>query len=437
MYIPSPNPSHDGATNITEGIHSNVAPSGVGHDLAGYKTEEEAVANALPQNTTLPAIVARGERWLLQSGVTGHKEYRNTEYVCSHMRRTVVQRSYHLARHKTSGRYYCESVPIRLGATDALYQGWLDESWETVAPSSGSLAWDAVINRATMENCRRRGVVECKQKMLESKMDLAETLVDLDDTVLGIAEATWRVLKAFLFARKGNWPAAFELLGITKKSWNPKTISDGWLALQYAWLPLLSDIFSGVEAVKDMFNDPLAHHTYAKRRTRDGLWARKLTGDSNEWISQSSSGDAYVEVETKFRFRVSDALLAYIAGFQLSNPLYVFWVAMPLTFVVDWFLPIGDWLGSLTATHGLEFKDGYQTTKTMSSIVVRGHKRVTWRHIWDEVRPVQLAESRAEIMFMERRVFTGWPMSYTYFKFPFSSPQRIASAIALTRGLAG
>jgi hypothetical protein len=188
--------------------------------------------------------------------------------------------------------------------------------------------------------------------------------------------------------------------------------------------------------VKDLFGDPLAHHTYVKRRVRDGLWARKLTGDPNEWFIQNSSGDAYVEVETKFRFRVTDPLVAYIAGFQLSNPLYVFWVAMPLTFVVDWILPIGDWLSSLTATLGLEFKDGYQTTKTLSSVTVTGCKRITWRHIWDEVRPIQMAESRAEVMFMERKVFTGWPMSYTYFKFPFSTPQRIASAIALTRSLA-
>jgi hypothetical protein len=210
-------------------------------------------------------------------------------------------------------------VPIRLGATDVLYQGWIDESWETVNPSSGSLAWDAVINRATIENVRRRGVVECKQKMLESKMDLAETLVDLDKTVLGVAEATWRFCKAFIFARKGNWPAALETLGITRKSWNPKTIADGWLALQYAWLPLLSDIFSGVEVVKDLFGDPLAHHTYVKRRVRDGLWARKLTGDPNEWFIQNSSGDAYVEVETKFRF-VSPILWWHILrGFSLAT----------------------------------------------------------------------------------------------------------------------
>lgn len=436
MYVSAPKPPNNGAISSNVAVHMNIAPSGTGHATAGFKTEEEAIANARSRNTSFTTEIARGARDYLQSGALGNGKFKNTPYRASYMRRLVVQPGYHLCQHFTSGRYYCESVPIRLGGSDALYSGWLDSTRDLITPWSASLAWEAVLNRSIMENCRRRGVVECKQKMMESKMDLAESLVDIDKTALMIAEKAWKVCKAFQFARKGNWAAAADSLGLTKKSWNPKTISDGWLALQYGWLPLLSDIFSGVEAVKDILNDPLAHHTYAKRRTSDGLWTSKLSGNSSEWLSQSCNGEAFVEVETKFRFRVDNALLAYITGFKLSNPLYVLWVASPLTFLVDWFLPIGDWLDSLTATHGLTFKDGYQTTKTFAVVTVSGYKRVTWRHIWTEKRPVQLARSRVEVVSMERTVFSGFPMSYTYFKFPFSSPERIASAIALTRSLA-
>lgn len=436
MYVPAPRTPKNGVLVTNEYVHMNIAPSGTGHASAGYKTEEEAIANALPQNTSFLTPIAEGARALCQSGALGPGQFKNTPYRAHYSRRYIGQRSYHLCRHVTSGRYYCESVPIRLGATDIYYSGWLDSNRNVIAPWAGDNSWEAILNRSIIENCRRRGVVECKQKMLESKMDLAESLVDLDKTVLMIAEKTMQVLKAFQFARKGNWKAAADTLGLTKKSWNPKTISDGWLALQYGWLPLLNDIYSGVDVVKDLLGDPLAHHTYAKRRVSDGLWVRKLSGQAGEWLSQSSIGDGIVEVETKFRFRIENAVLAYITGFKLSNPLYVFWVAMPLTFIVDWFLPIGDWLDSLTATHGLSFTDGYQTTVTSASITASGYKRVTFRHIWSEIRPVQLAQSRVEVGCIERTVFSGWPMSYTFFKFPFSSPQRIASAIALTRSLA-
>ncbi len=437
MYVSAPRLNTNGILNTTANVRHNIAPSGTGHATAGFKTPGEAINNSFLSNTDYPTTVARSERALMQSGVTGFKEYRNTPYRSSYMRRQVLKRGIHLARHVTSGRYFAESVAIRLGGTDVTYSGWLDSTREQITPWSVEASVEGVYNAAVLTNTRNRGVVECKQKMLESKMDLAESLVDLNKTVLFICERATQVLLAWTYARKGNWTWALKTLGITKANLNFKTASEFWLEVQYAWLPLLNDVFSGVEVVKDLFNDPLAHHTYAKRRVKGDLWVRNLSGDANEWKGQTNQKNAYCEVETKFRFRVEDQLLAYITGFQLSNPLYVFWVSMPFTFVVDWFLPLGDWLGSLTATHGLKFVDGYQTTKTFASITVSGVKRITWRSIWSEQGGVQLARSNVTVVCMERVNYTGWPMSYTYFKFPFTSPQRIASAIALTRLTAG
>jgi hypothetical protein len=416
----------------------NIAPSGVDHDKVGFQTEAEAIAAAYADNTGFNTETSTGARRLCQSGYVAPGVYRNTPYKAAYMSRQVLQRSYHVARHVYTGKYYCESVPIRLGDADSLYTGWLDSSIAVIVPDGGDLRWEAILNRTIIENCRRRGIVECMQKMTQSKMDLAETFADIDKTALAIAEKTWQVLKAFQFARKGNWRAAAESLGVGKprKGYKPNSIFDGWLALQYGWLPLLNDIYSGVELAKEILGDPVASHTYAKRRTSDGLWAVKLTGNSSEWLSQSSSGTAYVDVETKFRFKIENQVLAYLSGFKMTNPLYIAWVAMPLTFIVDWFLPIGDWLDSLTATHGLTFVDGYQTTITNIVVEVTGYKRITWRHIWNEVRPAQLARSRTEAGYIDRTAFASWPMRLSYFKFPFSSPTRIANAIALTRSLA-
>jgi hypothetical protein len=437
MYVSAPRPIGNGLLNTTRNVTMNIAPSGTGHATAGYTSPGEAINNSYLTNTEYSTNVARGERALMQSGIIGYKEYRNTPYRSSYMRRQVLQRGIHLARHVTSKRYYAEAVPIRLGATDVTYSGWLDNTREQITPWGTELSVQGVYNAAVLANTRNRGVVECKQKMLESKMDLAESLVDINKTVLLICERTMQVLLAWQYARKGQYQKALKTLGITKANLNFKSASEFWLEVQYAWLPLLSDVFSGVEVVKDLFNDPLAHHTYAKRRVKGDLWVRDLSGDANEWKGQTNQKNAYCEVETKYRFRIQDAVLAYITGFQLSNPLYVFWVSMPFTFVVDWFMPLGDWLGSLTATHGLQFVDGYQTTKTFASITVSGVKRITWRSIWTEQGGVQPARSNVTVVCMERVNFTSWPMSYTYFKFPFTSPQRIASAIALTRVTSG
>lgn len=438
MYVNAPRRLKPGGDLVTvEGVHMQIAPSGANNTTVGYTTKEAAIAAAFAQNTTYSTTVARSYRTDMTSGVTGYKAYKNTKYRAYYMRRRVLNRGKYLSRHKTTGKYYVESVPIRLGATDVTYTGWLDSTLESIVPYSGDNRLESVYNRTVMASLQRRGIVECKQKMLESKMDLAESLVDMDKTVMLIAERAMTVLLAWQHMRKGNHKKALEVLGISKKSLNSKSAAEAWLEVQYAWLPLLNDVYSGVEVVKDLLGDPLAHHTYAKRRVKEPLWAPKLSPQNNEWTGVSQSATSLCEVETKFRFRVENSLLAYITGFKLSNPLYVFWVAMPFTFVVDWFLPIGDWLDSLTATHGLQFVDGYQTTVNSMSVRVSGTKRVTWRHIWDEIEPLQAAESIVECGCIDRVIFTGWPMSYTYFTFPFTSPQRIASAISLTRVTAG
>lgn len=438
MYVPAPRTPKNGNAAANSNITMNIAPSGIEHDRVGFQTQAEALAAAGADNSGFFTEMSTGARRLCQSGYVSPGVYRNTPYKASYMNRQVLQRSLHMARHYYTNKYYCESVPIRLGGSDSLYSGWLDSSLASIVPDGNDLRWEAVLNRAIIENCRRRGVVECMQKMTQSKMDLAETFADIDKTALSIAEKALQVLKAFQFARKGNWRAAADALGVGKprKGYKPNSIFDGWLALQYGWLPLLNDIYSGVELAKEILGDPVAVHTYAKRRSSDGLWAVKLSGNSNEWLAQSSSGTATVDVETKFRFRIENQVLAYLSGFKMTNPLYIFWVAMPLTFIVDWFLPIGDWLDSLTATHGLSLVDGYQTTVTNSVIEVSGYKRITWRHIWREVGPVQPARSRVEAGCIDRSTFASWPMRLAYFKFPFSNPTRIANAIALTRSLA-
>jgi hypothetical protein len=103
---------------------------------------------------------------------------------------------------------------------------------------------------------------------------------------------------------------------------------------------------------------------------------------------------------------------------------------MPFSFVVDWILPIGDWLNSLTAPLGLTFLKGYRTTKCYGKMSVTGER--TAPQFWSKVSQLSEASSTAESLYMDRFAYTSFPMSYTYFRFPFSSPQRIASAVALT-----
>jgi hypothetical protein len=51
----------------------------------------------------------------------------------------------------------------------------------------------------------------------------------------------------------------------------------------------------------------------------------------------------------------------------MANPLSLAWELLPYSFVVDWFLPIGQFLSSLDYALGLEFRYGWMTVQHRQS----------------------------------------------------------------------
>jgi hypothetical protein len=49
----------------------------------------------------------------------------------------------------------------------------------------------------------------------------------------------------------------------------------------------------------------------------------------------------------------------------LANPAALVWEALPLSFVFDWFVPVGNWLQGATAEAGLEHQFGFMTEKVL------------------------------------------------------------------------
>lgn len=139
------------------------------------------------------------------------------------------------------------------------------------------------------------------------------------------------------------------LPGQTKKSVRKKIemgdFSGAWLALRYGWLPLLKDI---EEAMK-----------YVESRTRN---PRQLVFRSGHTV-RSTVNDCpvgpptYVVQATRIRtIKYKYTLLEQVStarSLGLLNPAAVLWEKLPFSFVVDWFIPIGNYLDSVSFVGGL------------------------------------------------------------------------------------
>lgn len=132
-------------------------------------------------------------------------------------------------------------------------------------------------------------------------------------------------------------------------------LSDSWLEYSYALRPLINDIYGAAEAIA---NVPYAVPLGVAKASLSVSRAYRATQDSglqDPWVAE---GRHSVRRTLGVRFQKENPLSA-IAALGLTNPASLAWELVTLSFVIDWFYPLGKTLDSLDATLGTTFVDGF------------------------------------------------------------------------------
>jgi hypothetical protein len=280
-----------------------------------------------------------------------------------------------------------------------------------------------------------------KQKLLDDikgqKVNLAQVFAERRQVVDMIGNKAVLIGQAMMQLRRGDISAAARLLKTTvsrgksedfsrmyaREGWR-NALSSGWLELQYGWRPMLSDLYGAAEWLADKQVNELKQQSRAvKRKTVD-------TG----WISQSAFPGTYSTtyiydyyVKYGVEFASSGVALADVKEAGFLNPLTIAWELTPWSFVVDWFIPIGNYINTLDATIGLGWKRGYRTTHLDSTMYERCYASGVWGGRGYNGYTVS---SRKKVETV-RIVLTGFPeLSFPSFKNPFSFTHA-ANAVAL------
>lgn len=125
------------------------------------------------------------------------------------------------------------------------------------------------------------------------------------------------------------------------------TLSSNWLELQYGWLPLLGDTRGAAESLAHAMEVPFRKKfTVRKRKEKMSTKQYGLNGpcrDNRTYASWYSCDRLQIHIEMAERPSLSWTL-------GLENPELVAWELLPWSFVIDWFLPIGQYLEARAAT---------------------------------------------------------------------------------------
>lgn len=133
---------------------------------------------------------------------------------------------------------------------------------------------------------------------------------------------------------------------------------DNWMAYRYGWTPMLGSIHGLCETIKKPVEDR-GMISIEGRATGFDAWET-----FNQWTGQKRTKHKWVgRVKIGADVVVSDPATARLNQYGLVNPALVLWEIVPLSFVVDWFVPVGAILEDQTRFLGLSFSNGYVSYK--------------------------------------------------------------------------
>lgn len=142
------------------------------------------------------------------------------------------------------------------------------------------------------------------------------------------------------------------------KKLNRNDISGTWLALKFAWFPAVQDVYSACEAL----------HTLNQERSWTFRSSSPVRKDNVQVTASGLKMDRCTQVRYKFILKNPPTTWQ---SFGLMDPLPILWEVLPWSFVLDWFVPVGDFLstsGLLTVLVGECSRTQFQQVYTRGSV---------------------------------------------------------------------
>lgn len=200
----------------------------------------------------------------------------------------------------------------------------------------------------------------------DMKANIAVMLAEAKQTAASIIGAIKDVTEMIHAIKSGKFIKFFKG-GFTKKK-----ISGRWLEAVYGIAPLISDINGCIEAIRQG-RKPIIQDVNGRGKTVSD--EELVSESSNIYSSTQILRRVTVRVRYKVRIQVVNQGSKLLNETGLDNSPAVFWEKLPWSFVLDWVLPVGNYLETRDAFTGTRTMFVTRTTSVLSEIrVVRSFK---------------------------------------------------------------
>lgn len=154
-------------------------------------------------------------------------------------------------------------------------------------------------------------------------------------------------------------------------------LANHWLEFYFGWKPLLKDVYESAELLAESITRSQKPEGVisVSKSTRQRL--KQHSGGSGNRIVVDFDDVHTCRVNIRVHYRLEDEARNLLNKTGISNPLLLAWELIPFSFVVDWFLPVGNYLESLMALDGFVLTEG--SLSTLESAV--SHRTVGYRNV--------------------------------------------------------
>jgi hypothetical protein len=272
-------------------------------------------------------------------------------------------------------------------------------------------------------------------------VDLGTAIGEREQTAKLCAQTLRRIVKGVRAAKRLDARGLAKALGVSTRGLSSNAARNAfslWLEYQYGWKPLLSDVWSSCELLRQREGerDEFVTKVVSKAKDKDSVTDTRATAVFNNcqvWVTKLSK----IEHECKVRldyFKANNAAIADLTEAGITNPLSVAWELVPFSFVVDWFTPIGDWLSSLNAAFGWDFRGGSCSKRTYVAIKPYTERLVNTSSY--SMSGYVTASGSGRQFNLTRTVYDTSPLPRApYSKFKAGSTIHVANGIALLGSL--
>lgn len=278
--------------------------------------------------------------------------------------------------------------------------------------------WNSTVVPTSVRNAAK---LKFHKKLADSKVDVMTFVGESKSSFSMISNAASDLLQIYKSVRSGNLRKANSILrsrGRKKPRHVSKRVDQRWLEYQYGWAPLLGDIHTAFQEITNGRETPAVFFTKSKIAFEPTPY--------NDSISTESSFGEY-RVQAWYALKANDKARELAQWNLGSNPLLTAWELVPLSFVADWFIPIGDFLQQYSSDNGLHFVSGTEAWDVRYTAQLESIQRFSAGTGWVDVKRI-ISE---ETFFHQRKVLSSTPFaSYPPFD-PGASFRRFLNGLAL------